>query len=225
MRDLRGEAAARGDMSARPWFDRVAHDLRGPLTSLQTAAWLLKNDPGGANASELADIVVRQAQRLGRMIEELDDYGRAEQKRLVDARERVGLGALIDLALTGAAGCTIEPDVAPDAGALAVEGDEARLAQLFRILCLHASARDPQARLLVARDGAHARVTLLDHGPALDAAQRESLLTTPQHPAPDDGLGLRLLTARAIAEAHGGSLQALPGDGDGLRLVCLLPLA
>ena len=26
------------------WLDRVAHDLRGPLTPLQTAAWLLKSE-------------------------------------------------------------------------------------------------------------------------------------------------------------------------------------
>ena len=26
------------------WFDRIAHDLRGPLSPLQTAAWLLKSD-------------------------------------------------------------------------------------------------------------------------------------------------------------------------------------
>ena len=45
----------------KPWFDRLAHDLRSPLTSLQTAAYLLRSDPGGSNTGELADIVVRQA--------------------------------------------------------------------------------------------------------------------------------------------------------------------
>ena len=85
-------------MTSRPWFDRIAHDLRGPLTSLQTAAYLLRNDPGGANTVELADIVVRQGQRLGRMIEELDDWSRAEQQRLVDERVPVALAPVIDLA-------------------------------------------------------------------------------------------------------------------------------
>ena len=72
----------------KPWFDRLAHDLRSPLTSLQTAAYLLRTDPGGANSRELADIVVRQSQRMARMIEELDDWGRAQQGRLVDRGER-----------------------------------------------------------------------------------------------------------------------------------------
>ena len=52
----------------KPWFDRLAHDLRSPLTSLQTAAYLLRADPGGSNARELADIVVRQSQRLAKSV-------------------------------------------------------------------------------------------------------------------------------------------------------------
>src|SRR5688572_15961526 len=107
----------------RPWFDRLAHDLRSPLTSLQTAAYLLRTDPAGNNARELADIVVRQAQRLGKMIEELDDWSRAEQNRLVDRGERVDLDAVLDMAIAATPGCTLEPAVAPDARGLAVQGD------------------------------------------------------------------------------------------------------
>ena len=83
----------------KPWFDRLAHDLRGPLTSLQTAAYLLRTDPAGPNAKDLADLVVRQSQRMGRMIEELDDWSRAEQRRLVDRREQVDLESALDMGL------------------------------------------------------------------------------------------------------------------------------
>ena len=213
-------------MSGRPWLDRLAHDLRGPLTSLQTAAYLLKSDPHGSNARELADIIVRQGQRLGRMIEELDDWTRVEQQRLVDQRSRVELAPLLDLALTGVPGCAIEPDVADDARTLLVDGDEARLTQLFRILLGQALSRDPGAHLHVGRDGDAAVVTLSDRGPALSDEQLERLLATSQHPAPDEGLGLRLLIAAAIAEAHGGSLTVRrPPSGEGLELRCMLPLA
>jgi len=213
-------------MSGQAWLDRLAHDLRGPLTSLQTAAYLLKSDPRGANSQELADIIVRQGQRLGRMIEELDDWARVEQRRLLDQRAPVDLAPLLDLALTGVPGCTIEPDVADDARGLSVDGDEARLTQLFRILLAQSLARDPGARLHLAREGKAAVVTLSDRGPALGDDQLARLLTTSQHPAPDDGLGLRLLIAAAIAEAHGGSLEARrPPSGEGLELRCALPLA
>jgi signal transduction histidine kinase len=210
----------------RPWLDRLAHDLRGPLTSLQTAAYLLKTDPRGANAQELAEIIVRQGQRLGRMIEELDDWARVEQQRLLDERAPVELAAMLDLALTGVPGCTIESDIAEDAQSLVVDGDQARLTQLFRIMLAQSMSRDPGARMRVHREDETVVVTLSDRGPALADEQLEHLLTTSQHPAPDDGLGLRLLIAAAIAEAHGGSLEARrPPSGEGLELRCTLPLA
>jgi C4-dicarboxylate-specific signal transduction histidine kinase len=78
----------------------------------------------------------------------------------------------------------------------------------------------------VHREDGTVSVTLSDRGPALADEQLEHLLTTSQHPAPDDGLGLRLLIAAAIAEAHGGSLEARrPPSGEGLELRCTLPLA
>lgn len=212
-------------MTVRPWFDRIAHDLRGPLTSLQTAAWLLRNDPQGTNAKELADIVVRQGERLGRMIEELDDWSRAEQQRLMDQPARIALAPLIDLALTGVSGCTIEPEFQPGADTAMVLGDDARLTQLLRSLIAQTVARDPKARLRVASEEGLVRISLLDHGPSLDEVQCERLLNASQHPAPDEGLGLRLLIARAIAEAHGGTLEARCTEEGGLELRCTLPLA
>jgi hypothetical protein len=60
-------------------------------------------------------------------------------------------------------------------------------------------------------------------GPAPDAAQLATLLLQPQAEPFDEGLGLRLLIARAIAHAHGGELEALVEDNR-LRLRCELPL-
>lgn len=209
----------------KPWFDRLAHDLRGPLTSLQTAAYLMRTDPGGANAKELADIVVRQAQRMGRMIEELDDFGRAQQKRLVDRGERVDVAATLDMAIASQPGCTVEPVYADDAHGLFVDGDAARLAQLFRILLQHAIARDaPSARVAVSRIGRDALVVFCDDGPALDTTQRARLLHVPQVPSPDEGLGLRLLIAKAIADGHAGTLD-VASEHESLCIRCTLPIA
>jgi signal transduction histidine kinase len=215
------------DGSDKPWFDRLAHDLRGPLTSLQTAAYLLRTDPGGDNAKELADIVVRQSQRMARMIEELDDWGRAQQKRLVDRSERVDVEAALDMAIASQHGLVIESDVADDARGVHVQGDAARMTQMFRALLLHAASRDAaNARVSVARNGAHVQVVFCDDGPMLDATARERLLQAPLVPPPDDGLGLRLLIAKAIALGHGGTLDVeAPADGASLRLRCALPLA
>ena len=209
----------------KPWFDRLAHDLRSPLTSLQTAAYLLRTDPGGPNSRELADIVVRQSQRMARMIEELDDWGRAQQGRLVDRGERVELDATLDMALASMHGLAAEPEYASDARELVVQGDSARLAQLFRTLLQNALARDASGvRVVVSRANGNAQILFCDNGPALDDAQRAHLLRAPQVPSPDEGLGLRLLIAKAIVEGHAGVLDVAP-EHESLCIRCTLPIA
>ncbi|BCT92589.1 hypothetical protein LYSHEL_16130 [Lysobacter helvus] len=211
----------------RPWFDRLAHDLRSPLTSLQTAAYLMRSDPGGSNTKELADIVVRQAQRLGKMIEELDDWSRAEQGRLVDATEKLDLDGALDMALAGVQGCMVEPmHVGDDAKGLTVRADGTRLPQLFRTMLEQVMARDADsARITIAREGDRALVTVMDNGPAIAGEVRATLLDGPQIPPPDNGLGLRLLIARAITEGHGGELRVIDDSQSSFCLRCSLPLA
>jgi signal transduction histidine kinase len=78
-----------------PWLDRIAHDLRGPLMPLQTAAYLLRSgqlDP--VRQAELVDVIDRQTRQLSRMIEELGDWLRASQQRLIADAVRGALDAL-----------------------------------------------------------------------------------------------------------------------------------
>ena len=60
------------------WLDRLAHDLRGPLAPLQTASYLLqREDLDPARRQELLGMLERQTRRLGRMLDEIDDWARA----------------------------------------------------------------------------------------------------------------------------------------------------
>ena len=219
-----GNDDARG---GTPWFNRLAHDLRSPLSSLQTAAYLLRTDPGGSNARELADIVVRQSQRMARMIDELDDWSRAQQGRLVSRDDRVELGAALDMAVGSLHAGNLDPHYGAGTQEAIVLGDSSRLSQLFRTLLEQTLARDARsARVDVARVGDTAEVVFSDNGPLVDEGVRNAWLDGPQIPAPDEGLGLRLLIAKAIADAHGGSLSIDGGsDGATQRIRCVLPLA
>lgn len=213
--------------SGSPWFNRLAHDLRSPLSSLQTAAYLLRTDPGGATAKELSDIVVRQSQRMARMIDELDDWSRAQQQRLVDRSERVELGGILDMAAGSVHGSNVDPRYAGGSADAMILADSSRLAQMFRTLLEQTLARDAKgARVDVSTNGTTVEVVFADDGPEMDAATRSKLLEAPQIPPPDEGLGLRLLIAKAIIEAHAGSFTIEgPGDGASQRLRCVLPVA
>src|SRR5690606_23062156 len=136
------------------------------------------------------------------------------------------LSMLLDMSVAGFAGCTIEPEIAPDLADAHLLGDESRLQQLVAILLGHALSRDPAApRLQADRDGARVRIRVSDTGPALSDELAEQLFVQPSPEPYDQVLGVRLLIAQAIARSHGGELQAETGAEEGLTVQCWLPLA
>lgn len=206
------------------WLDRIAHDLRGPLTPLQTAAYLLKSgelDP--QRQHELVDIIDRQTRRLVRMIEEFDDWSRAQQQRLLGTRAPYDLATMLDCAIGAIPGCMIDLQLAPDCIGLRVACDQLRLTQAFKNLIQFVHTRDREATVQLSLQGDEIQVRLRDQGATLGPETQAALLLQ-REPAPDDdGLGLRLLLARAIVEAHGGTLDVEPASS-GLVLRCSLPV-
>lgn len=207
-------------------LSRIAHDLRGPLMPLRTAAWLLRNEQGeSARVCELADIVDRQSVRLARMMDELSEWGRSTGGQMKLSRVPIDIGLALDMAIGGLSGCQVEPSITEDAACFALQADEHRLGQLLRTLIEHAVHRDPdrQPEVGVCVASGQLLIRIRDRGPALDAGARAALLSQPQASPFDDGLGLRILLARKIAEAHGGSLEIDETTSDGLAAICTLP--
>ncbi|HEU4922292.1 MAG TPA: ATP-binding protein [Burkholderiales bacterium] len=73
---------------------------------------------------------------------------------------------------------------------------------------LSAQRHDPQ----------HVRIVVTDNGPSISAASRERVFE-PFVSGKPTGMGLGLAVSRAIAEAHGGSLDAMPGPHGEFHLV------
>ena len=192
----------------RPLFERLVHDLKGPLSPLQTAAYLLRRqDLPPERRMELAETIERQSRRMAAMIEELGDWVRANEGRLVSRRRPVDVQMLVDLVVGGAAGCASVPEVDPDVATACLDGDEPRLVQALAALLAHAQARDPAPPMVHAmRVGDRAVFEIADRGPDPDTPDR--LLEDPLPEPFDLGLGLRLVVATAIIRAHGGQIAA-----------------
>lgn len=216
-----------------PHLGRLAHDLRGPLAPLQTAAYLLRRDDlDSQRRRELADIVERQTAHLAEMIDELGDWIRAGQSRLLARSERTELGLLLDLVAAAGPPAGNGPPASqwrlqPGLDQAPIEGDPQRLAQMLGILLAYARHRAGGGELQLSgrSDGGRVRLSIAEHGQALPEQARTALFEAPE-PAPfDEGLGLRLLIAQAIAHAHGGRLSACPGADGGNEYRVELPLA
>lgn len=214
------------------WFDRLVHDLKGPLAPLQTASYLLRSDGMPPDRQrELLEIIDRQSRRLTAMIDEAGDWARGAQQRLVIRREPCLLATVLDLAIGAVSGCVIEPvfEAANQAElkSLVVLGDEPRLAQMFMALISYEAWRDPARTptLELSRSDVGVRVRICDAGAPMGPAALAALFTEPSPEPHDDGLGLRLMIADAIARGHGGTLSAADRAGGGLCLLCELPTA
>ena len=144
------------------------------------------------------------------------------RRRLLGAREPSLLQHVVDLAVGSIPGCAVEPHVGADCTGLQVDCDQHRLVQALKSLLEYALAHGDAALSMGCVDGV-ARIGILAGGVPVDAESLPRLLAQPD-PAPfDEGLGLRLLLARAIIEAHGGTLSATTDAAGKLRLACTLP--
>lgn len=206
-------------------FDRLAHDLRGPLSPLQTAVYLLRHDDVDEQRRlELLDIIDRQTTRLTDMLQEASDWNHAQHGRLLAHREVAELAMILEVACAppySVVGRELRLDTSLQAAC--IDGDAQRLAQMFGSLVAYARVGADSIAVEGTRDGKLLEVTIRSRG-GQAAAVTEELLAQPD-PAPfDGGLGLRLPIATAIAQAHGGSLRAFARD-DGIEFRIELPIA
>jgi two-component system sensor histidine kinase ChvG len=199
----------------------VAHEIRNPLTSLQSAVDTLPRTKSEAQRERLLEIIRDDVNRLDRLISDISDASRldAELSRAVAAP--VDLSAL--LTATVEVYRTTKGRDAPDleleadqAHPLTVEGIEDRLGQVVDNLLANAisfSPPDGVIRFRLAREGEEVVFSVEDQGPGIPDKNLEAVFERfytlrPEGEAFGTHSGLGLSIARQIVEAHGGTIEA-----------------
>jgi C4-dicarboxylate-specific signal transduction histidine kinase len=129
---------------------------------------------------------------------------------------------LVDLAVGALPGGAVDAHIDAGLDGATLDGDESRLVQALGSLLAFACSRDAKPpRLRAWREGGRVLIEVSDLGAPVGDVSR--LLLDPLPEPYDLGLGLRLLIAAAILDAHGGELLAEARD-PGLALRMALPL-
>jgi signal transduction histidine kinase len=222
--------AAAGEMAGA-----IAHEVNQPLTALTNygrAAQMVLSK-GKIDEAQLEDIVGRmlaEAERASDVVRRLRDFFRAGATRLerVEVPEVLALGRRVAEKAIGGRAIALETDAEPQLPALFI--DRLQIELILRNLVANAveslaqAARGGARIRLAARrhDAEHVRIVVEDNGPGIAPAQRETLFQ-PFVSGKPTGMGLGLAVSRAIAEAHGGSLEtaAAPHGEFHLVLPCL----
>jgi two-component system phosphate regulon sensor histidine kinase PhoR len=221
-----------------------AHELKGPLTSIRGFAQLLrrgtKQAPNGVERRtdmQWVEKIETQADRLGRLIEELTDAARADLGKFDLKVREVPLGALLRRVAEAQQVTTAKHRIIVEAPAtgLFVQGDETRLEQVFSNLVANAIKYSPGGGdvtiAVLGQEGQKTdpfvEVAIRDQGQGIVSSDLDRIFT--RFTRADtvrgvQGLGLGLYIARAIIEVHGGTIRAeSPGVGQGSTFVVRLP--
>jgi two-component system sensor kinase FixL len=198
----------------------IAHEVNQPLTALTNYArsgQMLIAAGRTAEAAAVIERIMAEAQRASEVVRRLRDFFREGRTRL----ERVPVAELIESvrrqATNGDLSVREEPDL-PD-----VLVDRLQIELVLRNLIANAAeAVDGRAGAIELsaqrHDPQHVRIVVTDSGPGIPAASRERVFE-PFVSGKPTGMGLGLAVSRAIAEAHGGTLDAMPGPHGEFHLV------
>ena len=216
----------------------LAHEIKNPLASIRSAVEQLSRSPfSGSDERTLAHLVMRESDRLSRLLSEFLDFARVRVARL----EALDLAALVAGAVRLALahpdreqGVAIIAQVQP--GEYMVEGDDDLLHRaLFNLLlnAIQASPPNGEIRLEVSKptpeqigsgiafpNGAVA-ISVADNGPGIPSDIRDRLFD-PFFTTKPGGSGLGLAVVHRAIDAHRG-LVLLDSGPAGTRFTVILP--
>lgn len=209
----------------------VSHDLRTPLATIGGAASAVLEHAGaqlGERDRVLLHDIGEESERMTRLIENLLQLGRLDEGRAPIAADWYPMEEIVDAALkqVARAGETsrVRIELPPD-GVLVYSDATLTTQLLFNLLdnALH-HAPDSEIELRAGQTGRSVRIEVLDRGPGLGD---EPLLLLERFERGSSrssrGMGLGLAICRAIARAHGGTLDARNRGGGGAEFVVTLP--
>ncbi|MDQ2695963.1 MAG: sensor histidine kinase [Pseudomonadota bacterium] len=216
----------------------VTHELRTPLTSIRAFSEILLGTPDMAaeQRSQFLGIIVKESERLTRLINQVLDLAKLDSGRVDWHMEQVDLRALINDAINATSQLFREKAVALEAelGAapVPIRGDGDRLTQVVINLLSNAvkfcAPREGRVmvRLRVRDDGV--RVEVQDNGPGIPRDQLQAIFekfhqVSDQQAGKPKGTGLGLPISQRIVERHGGRIWAESELGQGAVFIVALP--
>ena len=218
----------------------LAHELRNPLAPIRNAVALLRaSDVTDRERDEARLIIDRQVAHMARLIDDLLDVSRIAAGKLPMRKATLPIGDLLNLAVAmvrphlDRGRHRLEMSLPPDP--IAVDGDEARLSQVFANI-LHNACKytEPGGTIHLSvstpSDG-EVSISIRDNGIGIPPEFLPRLFDKFSQVAPaldrsEGGLGLGLSLVHGIVSMHGGRVEARSGGADrGSEFVVHLPAA
>jgi Na+/proline symporter/nitrogen-specific signal transduction histidine kinase len=218
----------------------VSHELRTPLTSIRAFTEILHDHPDleAAERGRFLGIIIKETERLTRLINQVLDLSKLESGRAEWHATRVDLREVIEDTLEASSqlfkerGARLVPRL--PAAAPRVVADLDRIVQvLLNLLSNAVKFVEPGSgtvEVSLCESAGYLRVDVRDNGPGVRAEDQELIFdkfrqggdTLPSRPR---GSGLGLHISRRIVEHFGGRMWVQSRPGEGACFSFTLPLA
>jgi two-component system sensor histidine kinase PilS (NtrC family) len=214
--------AAIGRMAAS-----IAHEIRNPLAAMRGSIQMLRADmEGESSQTELMEIILRESDRLNRIISDFLNYARP--RSIIQSKVDVGELLLRTFTLLRNSAEINERQVikesVPDTPVL-VDADAEQLQQVFWNLARNALQSMPGGGELRAavesQSNSRIRIGFSDTGRGMSPQQVEQLFEPFSSTTGGTGLGLSIVYQ--IIRDHGGTINVRSREGQGTTITIELP--
>ena len=224
-----------GYRARQQFLSNVAHDLKTPISVMLTQSQVLSPDGSMEEFREYRGSMVDELLRLRGIIEGILTLSRAEQGEGMLRRTQLKVD---DVVRQCAARCRAQAeavDVAIETSLLdsgdELFGDIDLLSTMLDNLVRNAIRFSPArgtVSIRAVREGKRVRISVRDHGPGIpdEYVDRifERFVQVPGANPHRRGTGLGLAIAKAVCEAHGGSISVRNHRDQGCEFAVTLPL-
>jgi two-component system sensor histidine kinase SenX3 len=227
--------ARRVENVRRDFVANVSHELKTPIGALGLLAETMASTEDAAVVQQLADRVVREADRLSRIVDDLLDLSQIEAQEAplrAPTPVRVLLQESIDLVQVAADLAEVPLVVAPEPPDLEVSCDRRQMrSALVNLLDNAIKYSGPRQPVEVGAHVDHDRIalTVRDHGIGIPTRDLERIFerfyrVDRARSRETGGTGLGLAIVRHVAQAHGGDVTVESREGEGSLFTLHLPL-
>jgi two-component system nitrogen regulation sensor histidine kinase GlnL len=217
----------------------LAHEIKNPLGGIKGAAQLLQMELGKDNdLQEYTDLMIRETERVNRIIEELLDLSRPRKAQAGKVNISQVLDEIIMLQKQAVAERKITFRLNLDPSIPDISGDRDLLVRLFLNLIKNAGEASPDGEKVTiesridseyhmsipgARPTPMVLITINDNGPGIPQKKLDQIFT-PFYTTKDGGSGLGLPICQKIVTDHGGFMQFENRADGGTSVKVSLPL-
>ncbi|HEY7479439.1 MAG TPA: ATP-binding protein [Gemmatimonadales bacterium] len=214
----------------------LAHEIRNPLASIRSSVeQLARSRHADEDERFLAGLIVRESDRLSRLLSEFLDFARVRATQFVPIDLHSVITAVVRL-IRAHPDCRPDAEIVIEGGRTTMEGDEDLLHRVIANLVLNAvqAARGP-IRIIVSVAAVSAteiphgtnlehavRLQVRDTGPGIPGEIRDRLFE-PFVSGRPGGSGLGLAIVQRAVEAHRGLVLVESGAGTGTIFTIFLP--